>query len=48
MESSAEDQIVRSTPSQVGSLVLVIDLSSMVLKMEQIVALIHDISTSHK
>lgn len=39
MLSSALDQIVRLTPSQVGSVVIVIDFSSMVLKIEQIVAL---------
>lgn len=39
IESSELDQIVRETPSHVGSCVLVIDLSSMVLKIEHIVAL---------
>ena len=43
MESSELDQIVRVTPSQVGSCVLVIVLSSMVLNIEQIVAL-HNVS----
>ena len=38
-ESSELDQIVRFTPSQVGSLVVTRVFSSMVLKMEQIVAL---------
>jgi hypothetical protein len=39
MLSSAPDQIPRFIPSHVGSWVLVIAFSSMVLKMEQIVAL---------
>jgi hypothetical protein len=38
-ESSVADQIVRFTPSQVGSFVLRRAESSMVLKMEQTVAL---------
>lgn len=38
-ESSAPDQTVNGTPSQVGSLVETMVLSSIVLKMEQIVAL---------
>jgi hypothetical protein len=40
MEASQEDQMVRLTPSQVGSWVLVMALSSTVLKMEQMVALV--------
>jgi hypothetical protein len=39
IESSELDQMVRLIPSQVGSCVLVIVLSSMVLKTEHIVAL---------
>lgn len=39
MESSELDQMVRFTPSHVGSCVLVMALSSMVLKIEHIVAL---------
>lgn len=38
-ESSAPDQTVNGTPSHVGSLVETMVLSSIVLKMEQIVAL---------
>ena len=39
MDSSELDQMVRFTPSHVGSCVLVMALSSMVLKIEHIVAL---------
>jgi hypothetical protein len=39
MLSSAEDQIPRFMPSQVGSWVSVMAFSSMVLKIEQTVAL---------
>ena len=46
IESSELDQIVRETPSHVGSCVLVIDLSSMVLKIEHIVAL-ENVSQGH-
>ena len=46
IESSELDQIVRETPSHVGSCVLVIDLSSMVLKIEHIVAL-QNVSGGH-
>jgi hypothetical protein len=40
MESSELDQMVRLTPSQVGSCVLVMAFSSMVLNIEHIVALL--------
>ncbi len=46
MESSELDQMVRETPSQVGSCVLVIDLSSIVLNIEHIVALLNVSSRS--
>jgi hypothetical protein len=39
MDASQEDQMPRLIPSHVGSCVFVIALSSMVLKMEQMVAL---------
>jgi hypothetical protein len=39
IEASAEDQMPRLIPSQVGSCVLVIALSSIVLKIEHMVAL---------
>lgn len=39
MKASADDQICKFVAAQVGSLVLVMTLSSTVLKMEQIVAL---------
>ena len=44
MESSVADQIVRFTPSQVGSDVFTIVRSSIVLKIEHIVALVLNVS----